>query len=156
MTRGIGKTLGVVALLSALAACGSAEPSGTAPSTKPTVPSVTVTSPPPTMTPPHDFAAARQVTVMRSGGLKPVKETLVFAMDKPAPDGFTRADVAAVLEAAAAPALKTPPSPPRDTCCDRYVYRVAIAYPDGTTSTFTTVDGASTTPAVTRLLALAT
>ncbi len=108
------------------------------------------------MTPPHDFAAAKQVTVRQSGGLKPVETTVVFAADQPPPDGFTEADVAAILKAAADPTLKTPPSTPRDTCCDRFVYRISISYPDGTSTTFTTVDGAPMTPAVSRLLALAT
>jgi hypothetical protein len=107
------------------------------------------------MSPPHDFAAAEQVTVMQSGGLKPVNTTFVFARDKPAPHGFTRADVAAVLRAAADPSLKTPPPTPRDICCDRFMYRISISYPDGTSTTFVTVQGAPMTPAVSHLLALA-
>lgn len=136
-----------------LAACGEADPSGTTPGTTQTP--TRTTQPGQTMTPPHDFPAAERVTVLRSGGLKPAPRSLVFALDRPAPDGFTRADVAAVLRAAADPALKGPMPTPRDICCDQFVYRVSIAYPDGTSTTFTTVDGAPTSPAVKHLVSLA-
>ena len=100
----LGKALAAAGLLAALAACGSADSSGTTPdSPTPSTPSHSTV----TVSPPHDFPAAKQVTVIQSGGLKPVNKTFVFAADKPAPDGFSRADVAAVLRAAADPALKT-------------------------------------------------
>jgi hypothetical protein len=154
-TRRLGKPLASIALLAGLAACGSSDPSGTSPSTTPTTPTTPGQSTV-TVSPPHDFAEAKQVTVVQSGGLKPIRKTFVFAMDRPAPDGFTRADVKAVLQAAGNPALKKPQPTPRDTCCDRYLYRISISYPDGTSTTFTTVEGAPTTPAASRLLSLAT
>jgi hypothetical protein len=153
LTTRPGKTLAAVALLGALVACGSTDPSGTTPGS-PT--HTTPTHSTATMSPPHDFAAAKQVTVMQSGGLKPESKIFVFARDEPAPDGFTRADVADVLRAAADPSLKTPPATPRDTCCDRFMYRISISYPDGTSTTFVTVEGAPMTPAVRHLLSLAT
>ncbi len=155
ITRRLGKPLAAIALLAAVAACGSTDPSGTSPGTPPTT-STTSGHPTVTVSPPHDFTAARQVTVIQSGGLKPVKKTLVFAHGRAAPEGFTKADVQAVLQAAADPALKTAQPTPGDPCCDRYVYRVTISYPDGTSTTFTTVEGAATTPAAKNLLALAT
>ena len=148
--------LATVALLGALAACGSTDPAGTSP----TASAPTLSATPPTttggetMSPPHDPAAAEQVTVVQTGGLKPVHKTLVFALDRPSPDGFSRDDVRAVLRAAADPELETAPPTPRDACCDRYLYRITIAYPDGSSTAFTTVEGASTSPAITHLLNL--
>jgi hypothetical protein len=106
-----------------------------------------------TVSPPHDFALADQVTVRKSGGLKPVREELVFAADKRAPRGFTQHDVQAILAAAADPDLKTVPTP-RDICCDQYLYRVTIVYPDTTSTTFTAVRGVGNSPAVEHLLTL--
>jgi len=150
MTTTTSKTLAAFALLAAVAAGGSTDPSGTTPSGSPPHSTASVMTP-------RDVAAARQVTVVRSGGLRPVRVTLVFANDKPAPEGFTRAEVAAVLKAAADPELKTqPPTKPGNTCCDLYLYRVSIAWPDGTSAAFTAVDGGSSPPALAHLLTLAT
>jgi hypothetical protein len=160
-TRWLRSTF-AAALLGGLVACGSADPSASkatgASSTTGTTSSTTTLSPstPGTLSPPHDFPAATKVTVVQSGGLKPVTVTHVFVPGQPSPRGFSPADVAAVLKAAADPALKTPPEPPSNSCCDRFVYRVTIRYPDGTSTTFTTVGGAPTSRAVTRLLSLAT
>ena len=94
------------------------------------------------MTPPHDFPAAKQVTVVRSGGLKPSRITTVFAADRPPPEGFSAADVAAVLRAAADPALKSAPSTaPTAPCCDQYTYRVTVLYPDSTSLVFSLTQG---------------
>jgi hypothetical protein len=94
-----------------------------------------------TMSPPHDFAMAQQVTVVRSGGLRGERTTYVFADDRKPPRGFSRADVTAVLKAAADPMLKRDHSSPGGSCCDRYVYRVTIMLPDGTSSTQVAVEG---------------
>lgn len=153
MTKRPTRTLAAVALLAAVAACGSADPSATSPSTTPTH-STQSSDGGVTVSPPHDFPAAQQVTVRVSGGLRPVDQTLVFATDQPAPEGFTTKDVAAVLRAAADPELKDPPSEPGDTCCDMYIYRVTISYPDGTSSSFTAVRGAGSSDAVQQLLSM--
>ncbi len=143
-----GIALAAFTLLATLAACGSTDPSTHPPDTTREHSVGSATSP-------HDFAAARQVTVVQSGGLGVVRHRFVFAMDQPPPDGFTRADVAAVLAAAANPTLKLAQPDPGNSCCDRYVYRVSIVYRDGTTTSFTTVDGGPTTPAAAHLLDLA-
>lgn len=159
MTQRSVHVLAAVALLAGAVACGSDSPSQGSPSATPPHSTHSTDSGGggggATVTPPHDFPAAQQVTIMRSGGLKPGKQTLVFAMDRPAPRGFTERDVAAVLKAAADPELKDPPSDPGNTCCDMYVYRVTISYPDGTSSTFSAVQGTGASPAVDQLIALA-
>lgn len=86
---------------------------------------------------------AVSVTFRRSGGLKPTDETLVFAADKPAPSGRTKADVRAVLESASDPALiKADLEPlPKNLCCDRQTYVISIAWDDGSSRTYQTIDG---------------
>lgn len=83
------------------------------------------------------------VSYRRSGGLKAMTVSRVFRADAPPPQGFTATEVDGVLEAAqalvAAHAHVMPL--PANTCCDRYVYNVTITLADGTTVTFTTVDG---------------
>jgi hypothetical protein len=149
MTTTVKRTLAALVLLAGVAACGSTDPSGTTPSGPPT------TSTGPVATPPHDFAMARSVTMIRSGGLMGGKTTVVFAAHRPPPDGFTATDVTAVLRAASSPLLKTRPDPtPTNICCDRYVYLVTITWPDGTSDTLTTLDGSPQSPALTHLLRL--
>jgi hypothetical protein len=95
-----------------------------------------------TVNPPHDFAMARQVTVIRSGGIQGGKSTFVFALDRTPPRGFTTADVTDILKAAADPMLKqVGATPPGDTCCDRYVYHLTVEYPDGSTDSYSAVEG---------------
>jgi hypothetical protein len=156
--RTTGRLIGALAtgaLLATVAACGSDDPAGTTTTVTPPHTSATSTGGHGgmTATPPHDFAAAQQVTVRVSGGLKPVQRTVVFADDQPPPRGFSKHDVATVLQAAADPELKTVPTP-RDICCDQFLYRVTITYPDTTSTTFTAVLGVGNPAAVQHLLDL--
>ncbi|MEJ7629786.1 MAG: protealysin inhibitor emfourin [Nocardioidaceae bacterium] len=149
-------TLAAAALVAVLAACGSTTSPGTTPSSPPPTGSPT-TSPPvtPTATAPREPAPAREVTLMRGGGLRPVRLHRVFALDSLPPAGFTRTEVAAVLKAAGDPALRALRSTtPGETCCDLYVYRVTVTWQDDKSTTFTTVDGAADPPPLHHLLAL--
>lgn len=93
--------------------------------------------------------------MMRGGGLRPQRLTRVFAPDRPPPAGFTRTDVDAVLKAAGNPALRAvPTTTPGNTCCDLYVYRITVTWEDDTSSSFTTVDGATDPAPLRRLLSL--
>lgn len=86
---------------------------------------------------------AVSVTFKRSGGLAPTDETSVFAADKPVPSGRTRQEVRAVLEAASDPELieaELEPMP-KDQCCDRQTYVVSITWDDGSSRTYTSIDG---------------
>lgn len=67
----------------------------------------------------------------------------VFSAGEPPPSGYDDADVNTVMAAARAfVAADEDVSPvPRDTCCDRYTYRVTLGYADGTSKSFTAVDG---------------
>jgi hypothetical protein len=85
---------------------------------------------------------ARQVTVIRSGGIRGGEATFVFALDHAPPQGFTSSDVKAVLKAAADPMLKqVTTTPPGTTCCDRYTYQLTVKYPDGSTHSYSAVQG---------------
>src|SRR5690348_7987937 len=55
---------------------------------------------------------ASAVTVVRSGGLTGGKTRWVFDADQPPPEGFSRADVADILERAGSPALRSMPAQP--------------------------------------------
>jgi hypothetical protein len=83
------------------------------------------------------------VSLHRTGGLKPGTVNRIFAADAAPPNGFDTADVQTALSAAAAlSAADVEVSPiPANTCCDRYAYTVTIEYADGTTKTFSTIDG---------------
>jgi hypothetical protein len=149
MNPTVTRTIATLALLAGLAACGTADTSGTA---NPGSPSDSTT---PVATPPHDFAQAKAVTLVRSGGIRGGTDTWRFAADQPPPNGFSKADLAAILTAAADPDLKSQTeSSPGNPCCDRYLYRVTVTWPDGTSRTFATVDGESRTPELAKLLHL--
>lgn len=156
LTMTMTKMLAAAALVLGLAACGTADPGGTTPSTSAaTTPSTAAPSEPATTPPPDDVAAARKVTMLRGGGLRPAPLTRVFALDRPPPHGFSRTDVTAVLKAAGAPALRRmPPTTPANTCCDLYIYRITVTWRDDTSTTFTTVDGAADPAPLDRLLSL--
>jgi hypothetical protein len=125
--------LAALALVLAVSGCGS-KTSGTRPSEPPS--SVTGS-----VTPPHDFAMARQVTVVRSGGIRGDHTTWVFALHRQPPPGFTARDVRAVLKAAANPLLESVGSRPGSSCCDRYVFRLTVLLPDGTSHAYSAVEG---------------
>jgi len=138
----------VQVLLSAVLAvtatsCGSEEPpdgQGDRPSQRPgsSVPPDQTTSPEE-----QDSKKAVSVTFRRSGGLKPTDESSVFAAGKPLPSGRTRGEVRSVLEAASDPKLinaELEPMP-KDQCCDRQTYVVSITWDDGSSRTYTTIDG---------------
>lgn len=102
-------------------------------------------TPPEQTTSPQEESSkqAVSVTFKRSGGLAPMDETSVFAADEPVPSGRTRQEVRAVLEAASDPQLidaELEPMP-KDQCCDRRTYVVSIAWDDGSSRTYTTIDG---------------
>ena len=87
--------------------------------------------------------AVVSVSVRRSGGLKPIAVSRVFSAGHAPPQGFSKADVEKVIRAAqafvaAAPKIRPVPA---NICCDRYLYIVSIQLADGTTKTFTSVDG---------------
>jgi hypothetical protein len=88
-------------------------------------------------------AGVVSVALHRTGGLKPITVNRVFAADAKPPAGFDAADVDAVLAAASrfsdADVQVSPV--PMDTCCDRYTYEVTISYADGTSKSFSTIDG---------------
>jgi hypothetical protein len=124
-----------VACLVALSGCGS----GGAGSTRSAGSSSRTSSLPSTTVP----TSVVSVVLHRSGGLKPVAVTRVFTAGSVPPEGFSRADLANVLTAAQALVSadqKVRPLP-TTTCCDRYVYRVSIRLSDGTTKTYSSVDG---------------
>ena len=95
-----------------------------------------------------------EVTLQRSGGLKPMDVTRVFAADQPPPEDFTRADVERVLSVAQTVVDEdvTVDDLPRNTCCDRYTYQVTITTADGTSRTYATIDGVSVPREFARLL----
>lgn len=98
--------------------------------------------------------AIASVALRRSGGLKPVTVRRVYSATGQPPPGSSPADVLAVLDAArgfeAAGASLTPT--PATSCCDAYTYRVTITHTDGTSTTYTTVDGLEQPPSFEKLL----
>jgi hypothetical protein len=124
-----------VVCLVALSACGSATDSGSPSST---APDTTATSSSP------GSPAVSSVAFSRSGGLKPVAVSRVFSADQPPPKGYTPADVRRALAAATAfvdSGATIRRVSPVGSCCDRYAYRVTITMADGTSKSFSTVDG---------------
>jgi hypothetical protein len=91
-------------------------------------------------TPPDRVAS---VLLRRSGGLKPIPVTRVFTAGEAPPKGYTAADLARVLRAAQAlvDAHQKIRPLPAITCCDRYLYSVSIVLADGTTRSYSAVDG---------------
>jgi hypothetical protein len=94
-------------------------------------------------TPQASGDAVVSVSLRRSGGLKPVAVSRVFSAGHAPPQGFSKTDVDKVLRAAqafvsAAPKIRPVPA---NVCCDRYLYIVSIELADGTSRTFTSVDG---------------
>lgn len=138
----------VIAALFGAAACGSIEqPSTGQPSSQERPPAATETT--------RASVPASWVSVVRRGGLRPQTVSLRFADGRVPPDGYTRADVAAVLRAAGSGALRYGEAPaPTDTCCDQYVYQVSIGWHDGTSRAFTAVQGAARPAALADLLRL--
>ncbi|MGI8700985.1 MAG: hypothetical protein ACR2JU_07230 [Nocardioidaceae bacterium] len=142
---------GTLLLLTGVAACGPA----------PDVPPAQQGITPPTgqhssiADPPDDRLSASSVSLVRRGGLKPQTFAVHVAVGQAPPDGFTRSDVVAVLRAASRPALRTAAATtPGQTCCDRYVYTVAIRWTDGTSRSFAAVDGEIHPPALDRVVHL--
>ncbi len=141
----IARVLAALSLLVVVSACGTdtspAGSSGPADSSSSGTGAGPTTSPGPTGA--TSGAGVVAVALNRSGGLKPTTVSRVFAADQPPPPGFTAADVKAALRAAsqfATSEAKLAPMP-SNVCCDRYSYRVTITWADGTSKTYTTVDG---------------
>lgn len=86
---------------------------------------------------------ATSVTVLVSGGLRGDSARLVYSEGAQPPPGKSRAEVAAVLEAASAPELIAAEMTkvPAQTCCDRQTYVVTVQYDDGSQRTYTSLDG---------------
>jgi hypothetical protein len=142
-----------VAVLALTAACGSEESSPQAG----TDTASTHTSSGTTSTSAGDGETqAVQVVLRRTGGLRPTQLTLVYAADTPPPGNATEADVHDVLAAASNPALHDADMTrvPKNTCCDRQFYSVTITYADGSTRTFSTLDGLQQPKVFERLLSM--
>jgi hypothetical protein len=120
-----------------LSSCGSDTPAATGPAHA----SDTTTTSASQAKPAGDRVAS--VVLRRSGGLKPTPVTRVFTAGQAPPKGYTADDLARVLRAAQALVdthQKIRPLPV-STCCDRFLYSVAVKMANGTTKTYATVDG---------------
>jgi hypothetical protein len=121
-----------------LSSCGSDTPAGSGPAHSSGTTTTTSSSP---AKPAGDRVAS--VALRRSGGLKPTPVTRVFTAGEAPPKGYSTDDLARVLRAAQALAdshQKIQPLP-ASTCCDRFVYSVSIRFADGSTKSYSTVDG---------------
>jgi hypothetical protein len=115
-----------------------------APSNRPGDRPAPSSQPRPTTSPGEESSKqAVSVTFRRSGGIAYTDETTVFAGDEPPPPGRTKAEVRAVLEAASDPELiDVDMEPmPKDQCCDRRTYVISVAWGDGSSRTYTSIDG---------------
>ncbi|MGI8435246.1 MAG: hypothetical protein ACR2LE_11010 [Nocardioidaceae bacterium] len=86
---------------------------------------------------------AVSVSLLRTGGLKPVTIQRTFSSTQSPPSGYDSADVEAVLRAAnsferADIQLDRPPGNP---CCDQYSFAVTITHADGSSATYRSVGG---------------
>jgi hypothetical protein len=127
------------ALVLVLAACGSDDSgsdSGNAPA-----PSSSGSSASTTPTPADETVAS--VMLRRSGGLKGEPLDRAFVVGHAPPQGFTAAEQEEVIAGAQqlVDAEITLPDVPDNTCCDRYTYVVVIGFADGTSTTYTALDG---------------
>jgi hypothetical protein len=123
-----------------LTGCGSDTPAGSGPAHS----SGTTTAAGASSAKPAGDRVA-SVVLRRSGGLKPTPVTRVFTAAEAPPKGYSADDLARVLRAAQALVdshQKIRPLP-ASTCCDRFVYSVSIRLNDGTTKSYSTVDGLS-------------
>jgi hypothetical protein len=137
----------VAALAAVLSGCGASAPATGGAST-PTTPSATSPS-----TPPRDVRAVA-VTYERTGGIAGQSESAHITLAN-SPEGYSKARVRTVLDAASRPALRNLnlPPVPRNLCCDRYFFTVRVAWSDGSSRTYRTADGLHRPPALRRLLA---
>ena len=128
-----------VVLVASIVGCAAEEPSD-GPRDRP---APTNSSSPTTSPEEQGSKQAVSVTFSRSGGLKPTDETAVFAADSPLPSGRTRGEVRGVLEAASDPELiQVDMEPmPKDQCCDRQTYVISVRWDDGSSRTYTSIDG---------------
>jgi hypothetical protein len=121
-----------------LSSCGSDTSAGAGPAHSSATTTTTSTSP---AKPAGDRVAS--VVLRRSGGLKPTPVTRVFTAGEAPPRGYTTDDLARVLRAAQALVdshQKIRPLP-ASTCCDRFVYSVSVKLANGSTKSYSTVDG---------------
>ncbi|MBA3989458.1 MAG: hypothetical protein H0X54_00220 [Propionibacteriales bacterium] len=126
-------------LAAAAAGCAAQDPSG-GPSDRPT----RISSSGPITSPEQQSSKqAVSVTFRLSGGLEPTDETVVFAAGESLPSGRTKGEVRGVLEAASDPELVDVDMEPmpKDQCCDRQTYVVSIRWDDGSSRTYTSIDG---------------
>ncbi|MDQ3095787.1 MAG: hypothetical protein M3Q82_07500 [Actinomycetota bacterium] len=123
----------------AIAGCAAEDPAG-GPSERPTP---TSSSGPTTAPEQQGSKQAVSVTFRLSGGLDPTDETAVFATGGSLPSGRTRGEVRGVLEAASDPELVDVDMEPmpKDQCCDRQTYVISIRWDDGSSRTYTSIDG---------------
>lgn len=126
-------------LVAAVAGCAAEDPSG-GPSDRPTP---TSSSGPTTSPEQQGSKQAVSVTFRLSGGLDPTDETAVFAAGRSLPSGRTRGEVRDVLEAASDPELVDVAMEPmpKDQCCDRQTYVISIRWDDGSSRSYTSIDG---------------
>lgn len=128
-----------------MAACGSSTSGTEAQRPLTTEPTSTGLDPQPTSSspPPTSGASAVSVSLIRTGGLKPVPLERTFSASKPPPSGYTSSDVRAVLQAAdafeSADVSLTPV--PDNPCCDQYSFAVTVLRDDGSSATYRTMDG---------------
>lgn len=95
------------------------------------------------------------VSVRRSGGLKGGGDvTVLFSREADPPERFDAEDVDAVLAAAQTVVDDDVqvPAMPANTCCDRYTHVIVVSLADGSSVTYTTLDGMRLPPEMTALL----
>ena len=131
--------LSLVLAAAAVAGCAAQDPSG-GPSDRPTR---TSSSGPTTSPEQQSSKQAVSVTFRLSGGLEPTDETVVFAAGESLPSGRTKGEVRGVLESASDPELVDVDMEPmpKDQCCDRQTYVISIRWDDGSSRTYTSIDG---------------
>lgn len=152
------RTLPAALLLVALAGCGSADddaPDSVAQDSS-TPSSSTDPSNPGGDAPAEDGDSSTVVSVSfhRSGGLKPLKVDRTFSTDEAPPEDYSRLDVEKVIASAQKllDAGVTLPEMPKDTCCDRYTYLIIVGLADGSSTTYTSLDGLQQPPEFADLL----
>jgi len=159
--RALLAPLALVLATGVLAGCGtdSTSPSAdsestSSTSTDPTDPTDSAGSTDSTDGAESDPDAVVAVSVRRSGGLKGGELDLLFSREGDPPERFDAGDVDAVLAAAQAVVDDDVEVPklPANTCCDRYTHVIVVSLADGSSLTYTTLDGMRLPPEMTALL----
>lgn len=128
-------------------ASGTSDTSSTAP--EPSAPDTSESE-----TAPAGEHQAVEVVYSRSGGIAGDLTSYTFAAGQPPPQGFTARQQERVLELASSPALQGLPEgkPPKDLCCDLFVYEVTITWADDGSRTFRTADSLDAPPPLDALI----